>query len=767
MNDRIDDAPPGKTEDFPQDGGRADPVMRGIDWSGSSLGPPETWPLPLRTVAGIIMAARQPMFLAWGPDLTFLYNDDYAPILGARHPRAMGLPFAEVWPDIWGQIEPLVLRTMAGEASFHENLLIPMQRNGYREEAWFTFSYTPVRDEAGSVAGMLCVATETTRQVLAERRVAAETERQRRIFQQAPGFICTLHGPTHVFDFVNEAHRRLFGSDDWIGKPVREAFPDIAGQGFYELLDKVYRSGERVVLHEAAIRYRVRPDGPEEQRILDFIYEPLTDEAGRVTGIFCEGHDVTKTHEARSALRDAWTLAEKRAAEQSAILAQLAEGVIVTDADGRITFVNDAAMRLHGIARLDVAPEDYSDAYHLFTHDGRPYPPQDLPLARAVRGEVAAESRWRIHRSDGTEVLAIGSARPLFGNDGSRSGAVLTLRDDTQREASERRLRENEARLRALADNLPAGMVYQIVTGPSGTERRFVYLSQSFEKLTGVTVDAVLADPAIPYEMILREHWPKMIEAEAAAIRDRSPFDVEVQFRRADGVVRWCRIISAPRDQADGSLIWDGIQIDITGQKMAEEHLRLLVNELNHRVKNSLATVQAIASQTFRNRVSVEEAKAEFTARLLALANAHDILTETNWSGASIRQVVERTLEPHHRPGRFRIDGPDVLVGPKAALALSMAVHELCTNAVKYGALSTERGRVDIVWRVRAQEGGHGFHLRWTERGGPPVAAPTRKGFGSRLFDFALAAELDGEVKIAYEPGGVVCTIDASVPAPA
>ena len=133
--------------------------MRAHDWSSSVLGPPQTWPQSLRTLVRLVLNARQAMFLAWGPDLIFLYNDAYAPIFGAKHPGALGRPFAEVWSDIWPQIEPLVTSTLAGQASWYEDLLIPMERYGYREETWFSFSYTPAYGDDGRIAGMFRAAT--------------------------------------------------------------------------------------------------------------------------------------------------------------------------------------------------------------------------------------------------------------------------------------------------------------------------------------------------------------------------------------------------------------------------------------------------------------------------------------------------------------------------------------------------------------------------------------------------------------------------------
>jgi two-component sensor histidine kinase len=210
----------------------------------------------------------------------------------------------------------------------------------------------------------------------------------------------------------------------------------------------------------------------------------------------------------------------------------------------------------------------------------------------------------------------------------------------------------------------------------------------------------------------------------------------------------------------------DGIGVvfrDITDRKRAEEQRDLLMNELDHRVKNILATVQSIASQTLRNSDIDPAVQRAIEGRLIALANANAMLTQKNWDSAEIHEVVWAVLRPHDAPGRtrFAVEGPELRLGPKSAVAFSMAVHELCTNAIKYGALSRESGHVDVRWS--AADGR--FRWQWRERGGPPVAAPRRAGFGSRMIERALATQLSGQVAIAYEPGGVTCTIDAPLAA--
>ncbi|MGZ6020112.1 MAG: PAS domain-containing protein [Phenylobacterium sp.] len=273
--------------------------MREHDWSNSPLGHPSSWPQSLRSVVGLLLGSRFPMFVAWGQDLGFLYNDAYAEILGAKHPRALGIRFFDIWSEIWDDISPLIAAAMAGEATYRENLPLVMNRKGYDEQTWFTFSYSPVRDESGAVAGMFCAVKETTGQVLAERRLTEERERQRLMLQQMPGFAAVLSGPEHRYEYVNDAYRKIAGKRDFIGRTVREVFPDIAEQGFYELLDRVYATGEAFAARDLPLRL----DRANGDRFIDLIYEPIR-EAGAVTGIFVGGYDVTDRMVVEAALRE-------------------------------------------------------------------------------------------------------------------------------------------------------------------------------------------------------------------------------------------------------------------------------------------------------------------------------------------------------------------------------------------------------------------------------------------------------------------------------
>ena len=191
----------------------------------------------------------------------------------------------------------------------------------------------------------------------------------------------------------------------------------------------------------------------------------------------------------------------------------------------------------------------------------------------------------------------------------------------------------------------------------------------------------------------------------------------------------------------------------------------MLVDELNHRVKNTLAIVQGLAQQTFRGDAASEEAREAFNGRLAALASAHDILTLEHWETAEVADIVHQALGAHGtRSHRFVIEGPVVRVQPQTAVTLAMVMHELCTNAVKHGALSNESGQVHVQWRLQ-EHPVHRMHLLWQETGGPAVAAPVHRGFGSRMIKRALSAEPGGDVQLHFHEQGVVCEMTVDLPA--
>jgi two-component sensor histidine kinase len=218
--------------------------------------------------------------------------------------------------------------------------------------------------------------------------------------------------------------------------------------------------------------------------------------------------------------------------------------------------------------------------------------------------------------------------------------------------------------------------------------------------------------------------------------------------------------IYQPMTNAEGRVI--GIfseAIDITDHKRALDHQDLLINELNHRVKNTLATVQSIAFQSLKNAQTVEHAHERLESRLMALARVHDVLTRESWDSAELKTIVHQAISPFESVDmqRFVLSGPSIKLPPRQVLPLSMAVHELLTNALKYGALSVPSGWISITWNIVAD--GREAAFRWEENGGPPVKPPSARGFGTRLIERGLAQELGGTVAIEFDPSGVICAL--------
>jgi two-component sensor histidine kinase len=236
---------------------------------------------------------------------------------------------------------------------------------------------------------------------------------------------------------------------------------------------------------------------------------------------------------------------------------------------------------------------------------------------------------------------------------------------------------------------------------------------------------------------------------------------IEEQVTFPDGSTAWWLSTKAPLRNAENEVVGlVGSSVDITDRRKAEAQRQLLVNELNHRVKNTLAVVQGLARQTFRDPAAIAQVES-FEDRLTALSRAHNLLTDQNWASASLRDVVSDQVGEERWGERVLLEGPDTPLSPQVAVSLALVLHELCTNATKYVALSNGAGRVSITWTKEPDR--RVVKLRWAETGGPRVAEPARRGFGSRMIERALAAETGGRVALQYLPTGVVCDVEAPV----
>lgn len=281
---------------------------RQFDWASGPLGPVSNWSLALRTIVRTMIASRHPMFLFWGAQLVQVYNDAYRPSFAAgnRHPHALGARGKEFWTDIWDTIGPQIEGVMQrGESTWHEDQFLPILRNGQIEDVWWTYGYSPVYDDDGSIGGTFVVCTETTGRVMAERALEMERNRLADVFRQAPSFLAVLRGKDHVFERANSAYFDIVGHRDIIGKPVREALPEVADQGFTEILDQVLETGAPFVGREVELLVSRSPGEPQEPRYIDFVYQPLEEMDGVRSGVIAHGVDVTEQVNARRAAESA------------------------------------------------------------------------------------------------------------------------------------------------------------------------------------------------------------------------------------------------------------------------------------------------------------------------------------------------------------------------------------------------------------------------------------------------------------------------------
>lgn len=316
---------------WPRGGGNAGALVRGFDWAGTSMGKLEAWPQSLRTAVDIILNSPVAMVLMWGDDHVMLYNDSYAVIAAARHPQALGGTVPAIWPEIWDWNRQVLEAGFRGEVRTYSNQHMVVARNGRDEDVWFDLFYTPVYDEAATVRGVLCTVIETTARMLLDRErqqkeqrlqrinrsLAVETGFLRDLFEQAPGFMAVLRGPTHVVELANSSCQRLFHSTAATGKPIRHVLPRAATgeNSVFDLLDHVYRSGVPYVGRE---QHYLLPteQGELEERVLDFIFQPIRSVDGNVTGIFIEGSDITERCVAQQALLHLNETLELRVAEE-------------------------------------------------------------------------------------------------------------------------------------------------------------------------------------------------------------------------------------------------------------------------------------------------------------------------------------------------------------------------------------------------------------------------------------------------------------------
>jgi PAS domain S-box-containing protein len=449
------------------------------------------------------------------------------------------------------------------------------------------------------------------------------------------------------------------------------------------------------------------------------------------------------------------------------ILELLPIATCVCDAAGHILQYNQRAVELWGSAPEPGQTHDQFTATCKFFDDAGEVLPRSKLAEVLQTGKPISDEEVTVQRADGNEIVVLLNIDPLFNAQGKLIGAINCFQDVTERkrmvdalDRTQRDLREQEERWAATYEHAAIGIV------ELDAEGRFMRVNEAICSIVGGTREELLS-----WRLQGRTH-PDDRDVDDELYRrqvagDIGFYSIEKRFIRKDGRMIWIAVRSSTvRDSAGHFLYGVRVVQDVTERKEAEERQKLLIDELNHRVKNTLATVQSLATQTARGTDSPDAFRQAFEGRLIALSQAHDQLTRRHWKSADLRDLVEGATAPHlagspEAPDRIAIEGEPITVTPRVALTLTLGLHELTTNASKYGALSMPAGHIDVCWRVeRSASQPPSLWFEWRERGGPEVAVPKRQGFGTRFIAGSVASELQGKVKLDYDPAGLVCTME-------
>ncbi|UZD22065.1 PAS domain S-box protein [Algoriphagus halophytocola] len=558
---------------FPSGGGEMGKLIRNKNWAETSLGHQDTWPQSLRTTLDILLSSKFPKFLWWGPELICFYNDAYRPSLGSegKHPHILGMNGREAWPEIWDTIGPLIEQVMqSGESVWFEDSLIPIFRNGKIEDVYWTFSYSPAKNDEGIISGVLVTCTETTQKVLLNQKLERKERKLSLIIKQAPAAIATFRGKEFVTEIVNEKALELWGRTEHevAGRPILEAMPELVNQGFRTLLEDVYLTGNRFSASELPVQ--IFRDGELDTLYINFSFEALYNADGEIDGIITIGHDVTQqvlSHKEIKASEEKLNLALD-ASELGTFEFYIEEKKLV------------ASRRLHEIYELpfdeQITHQDFLAAIH----------PDDLPLRNKAH-EIALKTgklsyRARLIMPDNRIKWKELQGKIFYNDQGIPEKILGTVRDITEEKTNQQKLEASEQKFRLLANTLPQ----HIWTADS--EGKLNYFNQSVYEYTGYSPAEL--DSKGWLDVVHPDDRAENLEAWIHSVTTGKDFLFEHRFRKHDGSYRWQLSRAIPQHDEDGNIqMWVGSSTDIHDQKKFTDELERLViertNELAANVK--------------------------------------------------------------------------------------------------------------------------------------------------------------------------------------
>ncbi len=560
--------------------------------------------------------------------------------------------------------------------------------------------------------------------------------------------------------------------DDWRAEGVDSVAGRHNLEGYGPEIAAAYRSGQLVAIDDfdADARTAGKPaaDAHHALGVRGQLAVPLV-KAGRLIALlFVHSGEPRRWREEDIALvaevaERTWAAVERARAEEALRVSEArfrtaleigTVGAIYFDMDGLLTDANDAFLQMGGYSREDL--ESGRLTWQRLT------PAEWMPDSERAFAELKEKGHTTPYekeylRKDGSRWCALFAAKLL--PDGTGFEFVL---DITDRKRTEERLRDTTRRLNAVLDNASVAVFVM------DAQQHCIYMNPAAEVLTGYTLAETRGRPL---HGVVHHTYPdgRPFPIEECAIDRAFPKNNKEQgeevFVHKDGSFYPIAFTASPIRDEDAQSVGTIIEVrDISSEKAAKERQALLIGELHHRVKNTLATVQSVMTFTLRTSDSMEAFQQGMTGRLASLARSHTLLTDNEWDGADLEQIIRAELEPYDDGKRLTLDGTIFHLPVSVAVPFAMAVHELTTNAVKYGALSVPNGRLSVGWTTEPTESGTRLHLEWTESDGPPVTPPTRRGFGSTLLERVLAGQLGGTVDANYPPEGACVRIKAVIP---
>jgi PAS domain S-box-containing protein len=592
-----------------------------------------------------------------------------------------------------------------------------------------------LRDFSGRIQGAINCFQDITGRKQVEEEVRRTTQDLQDFFDNGAVGLHIVSGEGIIIR-ANKAELDLLGyrPEEYIGRHVAEFHADAPVIG--DILQRL-SCGEPLQRYPARLRAR---DGTIKH-VLITSNSRIVD--GKFVNTRCFTTDVTELHAAEEAR-------QASEARLAATYEAASVGISETDENGRFLRVNDSLCRITARKRdelLGMTFLDYTDSNDQ-TEDAELY-------ARQVRGDIENYTvRKRVLRPDGSVRHLDIFSSSVRDSEGCFLYGVRVAQDVTTTKQLEDRLREGEQRMRDLLEALPAAIYTTDAKG------RINFFNRAAVEMAGRT-----PQPGDEWCVTWKLYWPDGSPLPhnecpmAVALRENRPVrGAEAVAERPDGRRVPFIPFPTPLRDADGNLVGAiNMLVDISERKNAENAQKALIDELNHRVKNTLTTVQSLANQTARHAADLQEFLPTFTGRLLALARGHDLLTKRNWQDTPFEKLVHDIVAPMSG-GRVLTSGPHVELDARMALSITMVLNELLTNAAKYGALSVPNGSVSLTWRISAGERSQAvLDCEWHERGGPPVTPPKRRGFGTRLMERCVEHDLAGEFDLVFEPEGTRC----------